>query len=1096
MGVALLRWQRRRSLLLGSLLLSGAVVGFFVAAAAAADSPDANAGQFEAIFNGRTLDGWHAVPAETAGDWSVADGAIVGCGSQHRQAYLVYDDENLADFELKFEYRLRTEGNTGVELRARPDESGKRAFEGYHADLGHVGIGPHILGAWDFHFAEREEPACLRGTRLVIEADGTLERDEIAEAVTKADIRPRDWNQVHVVARGNHLQLLINDKLSSEFVDRMPRWFREGAIGLQLHEKDTVVEFRELRLKRLTQQAQPEQAQATKTPRGSGNSLAWRELPPLPDDEGFAGMFAGVSGDAVIAAGGANFPAARPWDGGEKRWYDTIFVFDQRRESWQLADARLPHSLAYGVSVTHRDRVICVGGEDGQRARTEVFALTWNGSRLERSELPPLPEARTQMCGALVGDVVYLAGGLVDPAGTEAANSFWALNLSAPAAEQSWQVLPTWPGPARMQAVAAAHEGRFYLFSGVQLKTGADGKPQRVVPYLRDAYCYTPVPEDQTGAWRPLADLPRPAAAAPSPAFALGHAHLVIAGGATEPAEPDQLATHPGFTRELLAYHPTTDRWSRRGEVPTGASRVTAPTVSLEGATAVVSGEARPGVRSPQVWVAKFHAPMAEAFGATNWLVLAAYLLVLVGIGGYFAMREKTTDDFFLGGRRVPWWAAGLSVFATQLSAITYLAIPARSFGTNWQYFLISLGILAVAPLVVYVYLPWFRAREVTSAYEVLERRFGLSVRLFGSASFIAFQLGRMGIVVLLPALALSAVTGLNVFLCIAVMGLLSTLYTVLGGIEAVIWTDVLQVFVLLGGALAALAIVAFDTDGGLGRVISAAAEQDKFRLADWQWDWTGDAIGVLIVGALFTNLVQYTTDQAVVQRYLSTRDERRAARAVWTNALLSVPAAALFFLVGTALFVFYQQRPAELATLAQADQIFPWFIASEMPVGLAGLVIAGVFAAAMSSLDSSMHSIATAVTTDFVVRLGPSRSDTARLRIARGLTLILGLLGTATAMMMATLEVLYLWDLFLALVGLLGGTLAGLFLLGVFTKRPTATHAWCGIVASLATLTYVKFATPLAGLTYAGIGAVVCFGGAILVATVLPAPRNNPQPS
>ncbi|MHC4753091.1 MAG: sodium:solute symporter family transporter [Planctomycetota bacterium] len=187
--------------------------------------------------------------------------------------------------------------------------------------------------------------------------------------------------------------------------------------------------------------------------------------------------------------------------------------------------------------------------------------------------------------------------------------------------------------------------------------------------------------------------------------------------------------------------------------------------------------------------------------GWSNWFVLGCYLVILVGVGIYFAKREKSTDDFFLAGRRIPFWAAGLSIFGTQLSAITYLAMPARAYATDWNLLPLNIGILAIAPLVVFVYIPLFRRLNITTAYEYLEKRFHVSIRIFGSLSFITFQLGRMGVVILLPALALSAVTGMNVYLCITLIGVLSTVYTALGGMEAVIWTDVLQAVVLIGVA-------------------------------------------------------------------------------------------------------------------------------------------------------------------------------------------------------------------------------------------------------------------------------------------------------
>ncbi|MEN6426228.1 MAG: sodium:solute symporter [Phycisphaerales bacterium] len=475
-------------------------------------------------------------------------------------------------------------------------------------------------------------------------------------------------------------------------------------------------------------------------------------------------------------------------------------------------------------------------------------------------------------------------------------------------------------------------------------------------------------------------------------------------------------------------------------------------------------------------------------FGTLNWAVLVVYLATLVIVGVRFARHEKSTDDFFLAGRRIPGWAAGLSIFGTQLSAITYLAMPARAYATDWSLLPLNLGILLVAPLVVYVYLPLFRKLDVTTAYEYLETRFHISIRLFGSLCFILFQLGRMGVVILLPALALSAVTGMSVYLCIVLIGVLSTVYTALGGMEAVVWTDVLQSAVLITGAVAALAIILNSLDGGWREFISVGAADNKFTPVHLNWNWTGDALAVVIFGALFTNsLIPYTTDQSVIQRYLTTPSPKQAAKAIWLNGILAVVAGVLFLSLGTGLHVFYKANPSRLETLAATDQIFAVFIAREMPAGLAGLVIAGVFAAAMSSLDSSIHSVSTAVTTDFLRRFKPGLPAETFLAVARGLTVFFGVTGTAAAVLMATVQVEYLWDLFLGIMGLFGGTLAGLFLLGIFTEKVRTLHAWFGAVTSVAVLLYVKLGTNLNGLLYGAIGVAVCFLTAVAASRILP---------
>ena len=231
-----------------SITLLAAALGIAVAAAPAACEQEE---EFVSIFDGETLEGWHAVPANSLSNWTVEDGSIIGRGTANRLVYLVWQDQMLTDFELRFQYRLLTEGNSGVEIRAQPDTSGKRPFEGYHADFGHVGIGPRILGAWDFHFATRREYPCPRGTRLVIDENGEPLASTISGALDAGNVNRRDWNTVRIIAQGRQFRFFINEKLASEFTDnaRVGR-LDAGAIGLQIHDKGMHVEFRDLRLKR------------------------------------------------------------------------------------------------------------------------------------------------------------------------------------------------------------------------------------------------------------------------------------------------------------------------------------------------------------------------------------------------------------------------------------------------------------------------------------------------------------------------------------------------------------------------------------------------------------------------------------------------------------------------------------------------------------------------------------------------------------------------------------------------------------------------------------------------------------------------------
>jgi len=349
-----------------------------------------------------------------------------------------------------------------------------------------------------------------------------------------------------------------------------------------------------------------------------------------------------------------------------------------------------------------------------------------------------------------------------------------------------------------------------------------------------------------------------------------------------------------------------------------------------------------------------------------------------------------------------------------------------------------------------------------------------------------------MAIVLYLPAIALATATGINIYTSILVMGVLCTAYTVLGGMEAVIWTDVLQVGILLGGALLSLIIILIDTNGGFATFLHLGAAEQKFHVFNWTWDYTVTAVWVLIVGNLFANLMPYTSDQTVVQRYLTTSDERQAAKSIWTNALMTIPALLLFFSIGTALYVFYKNHPSLLNVSLSSDAIFPWFISQQLPAGISGLVIAGLFAASMSSLDSSMNSIATAIVTDFYKRFKGNASDATSLMLARWLTILLGIIGTGTALAMATFHIQSLWDLFLKLLSLLSGGLAGFFILGIFTRRAHGTGALLGGILSAVTVFLVQSYTRVHFFLYAAVGVSTCFIIGYLSSLLLPSPRTK----
>lgn len=319
--------------------------------------------------------------------------------------------------------------------------------------------------------------------------------------------------------------------------------------------------------------------------------LRWEKLAPLRDREGFAGSFAGVHNDSLIVAGGANFPDKRPWEGGTKVWYDSVFVLEKATGDWKTG-FKLPCPLGYGVSIAHKSGVICIGGSDSRQHRAEVFSMSWSKGKIHFKTLPSLPKPCANMCGALVGNKIYVAGGLETPDATNALQIFWSFDLEKP--DAGWRELETWPGRERMLAVVGVLDGAFYLFGGAALQKGADGKLVR--EWLRDAYCFTP-----GKGWKRLADLPRAAVAAPSPAPVLGDSLLILGGD-----DGSQVNTlpieHRGFPRDVLSYNPKLNAWEKMDEMPFGL--VTTPSANWNGRIIIPGGEAKPGIRSTEVWAA------------------------------------------------------------------------------------------------------------------------------------------------------------------------------------------------------------------------------------------------------------------------------------------------------------------------------------------------------------------------------------------------------------------------------------------------------------------------------------------------------------
>lgn len=332
--------------------------------------------------------------------------------------------------------------------------------------------------------------------------------------------------------------------------------------------------------------------------------LRWGELPSIPDKEGFAGMFAGVSHGHLVCMGGANFPHQMPWEGGQKVWYDHIFVLSKKDVLWKPVNGKLPRPLAYGVSVTYHNKIILVGGNNAKGYYSDVYSIEYRNGTIRIETLPSLPCPVANMTGALVGNTIFIAGGDTSFAGTPV-STFWALDLCKNSAGQKWVALDPWPGPPRIQAVSASLEGNYFIFSGVNLIKKSEGKIQRII--LKDAYKFIPAFSGTTvtgGKWVPLSEMPRGVAAGASPAPTFGTDYILFPGGLdSATAAYSDPSRFPGFVTDLLAYQVENNAWVNFGHLPAKSARVTLPAVKWNGKWVIPNGEMGPGKRSPKVFI-------------------------------------------------------------------------------------------------------------------------------------------------------------------------------------------------------------------------------------------------------------------------------------------------------------------------------------------------------------------------------------------------------------------------------------------------------------------------------------------------------------
>jgi SSS family transporter len=481
-----------------------------------------------------------------------------------------------------------------------------------------------------------------------------------------------------------------------------------------------------------------------------------------------------------------------------------------------------------------------------------------------------------------------------------------------------------------------------------------------------------------------------------------------------------------------------------------------------------------------------------KSFSALDYTAVIIYLLLVGAIGSSFYRRKATAKEFFLGGRSMPWVAAGISIIAADLSAISVMGAPAYAYRNNLELLWMPLAYPLVAPIVILVFVPFYSKLNLYTAYEYLERRFHLSVRLLVSALFQILRGWHVAVAIYGPALVINFVTGLPIWQCILAMGFFTTFYTTLGGIRAVIWTDVIQFFTVTTGIALIFLTAISQVPGGPVAAFDVAKAAGRLELADFRFDMNEfTTVWGCLLGGMVLCMAPLTTDQAILQRLFTTKSTEDCKSSVKLQAFLLMPILSTLYLTGTVLFAFYYFHPERLTGLTKPDAIVPFFAVRELPSGVSGLVIAAIFAASMAVMSAGINSLTTATTVDFYQRVfRPNESPEHYATAGRIGTMIWGVVVTFGALLAERAGDLV--NAYNRLSAIVSGPMLGIFLLGALTKRTTALGcmigALCGMVAIASAIAFTKWSFFWQG----PIGVIATFTGGYVSSLFLPAPPKE----
>ncbi len=773
----------------------------------------------------------------------------------------------------------------------------------------------------------------------------------------------------------------------------------------------------------------------------------FHDQPALPVE--IRDFFLGVHNDTLIVVGGTEMDGsfsehAYILEAEAEEWVriDTIHTLqpvedDPEAMEWRPSEAFLPGRSGGSVAISG-DGVLLLGGVTEEGTTDEVLLLAFEEEQLRMEARPALPFPVARPATTARDGLVYVAGRAPGSTTTE------VFVLERDNLDSGWRVVPEPPVEVGENPVLASLSHWIYLLG-----------PEGSASYIpRDGWRSLPVPP-----WWPV----DPGASS----FGVGHVFV--------------LGTPPDGDPGMLLYHTHTGTWVQTREAPW---RYDSPRVVVrDGDITIVDQTATASVEVLSV---------SPGIGILDSLMIAIYLCGMVAMGFYFIRRGRNAAGYFRGGNRIPWWAVGMSLFATGASAISLMSMPWKGYSENLTYLGISLYALIALPLAIFIIAPLVRRLAIVTPGHYMERRFGLGARMIAASIFCFTQIGaRMGAILLLPSIAISAVTGIPIHYCIIVMGIVTTVYTYVGGLGAVVWTDTVQGFVMVAAVIGCLVLAIVRIDTPPADAWEAIVAFERHIMFDFRWDLTYPTAYLLFITTVVGTLMGIS-DQNFVQRVQATPNLKQTRIAVATQLGVAIPINILLFSLGLVLFLFYRERPEQLDPTMATDGIFPFFVAQEFPVGLSGLVIAALMAATMSTISSSICATANVATEDFFRRFKPGMSERQTVVLGRFLTAIVGISGTLIALYLSQVDVGSIWDLAQMVINVIANGIVGLFALALLTRRAHQVGAILGVVCGYVTIYLFSAHTDISFWAYSFIGTIVTFVSGYFLSVVIPAKTKD----